>query len=145
MDVYGGDYDPGLYVDAFESTNWFSWDITALWNNGDLRSFGAMLRMDDESDPGYANMPRAPLTSSDGPVNERPYVEVRYVDWLRADVNGDGLINLIDFAMLGSNWLRAGAGADIDIAPLGGDGVVDVLDLDEIASHWLQTDDGGNE
>jgi len=67
-------------VDAVEAKNWFSWDITPLWNNTDLRAFGAMLRMNDESDPGAANMPRAPFTSSEGAANERPYVEVTYVD-----------------------------------------------------------------
>jgi len=34
--------------------------------------------MNDESDPGAPNQPRAPFTSSDGSLNERPYVRVIY-------------------------------------------------------------------
>lgn len=72
----GGDYDPNVFVDPNEGTNWFCWDITDLWNNADLRTFGAILRMDDESNPGDGNMPGAPFTSSDGALSKRPYVEV---------------------------------------------------------------------
>jgi len=136
----GGDYDCSVFVDADELSNWFSWDITLLWNNTNLRSFGAMLKMNDESDPGYTNIPRAPFTSSDGPANERPYVEVIYVDWLRADINGDGVVNFVDFAILASNWLLSDSSVDADIAPAGGDGIIDALDLKEITSHWLEAD-----
>jgi len=76
----GGDYDPRAFVDAVEAKNWFSWDVTSLWNNTNLRAFGAMLRMNDESYAGAASMPRAPFTSSEGAATERPYVEVTYVD-----------------------------------------------------------------
>ena len=74
----GGDYDAGTFVDAVKGGNWFSWDITGLWNNTDLRSFGAILRMNDESNPGAGNMPRAPFNSSDNTA-QTPYVEVMYV------------------------------------------------------------------
>ncbi len=137
----GSDYDSKAFVHAVESTNWFSWDITPLWDNTNLRSFGAMLKMNDESDPGYPNIPRAPFTSSDGPANERPYIEVTYADWLRADINGDGVVDLLDFAMLASNWLRSNPSVDADIAPASGDGIVDALDLNELTSHWLESED----
>lgn len=137
----GGDYGCSVLVDADKLSNWFSWDITPLWNNTNLRSFGAMLMMNDESDPGYSNIPRAPFTSSDGPANERPYVEVTYVDWLRADINGDGMVNFVDFTILSSNWLLSEHSVNADIAPPGGDGIVDALDLNEIALHWLETAD----
>ena len=136
----GGDYDCSVFVDANELSNWFSWDITPLWNNTNLRSFGAMLKMNDESDPGYSNIPRSPFTSSDGPANERPYVEITCADWLRADINGDGAVNFIDFAILASNFFANGPFIDADIAPPGGDGVVDALDLTELASNWLEAD-----
>jgi hypothetical protein len=74
----GGDYDLSTFVTASKSTNWFSWDITGLLNNTDLRSFGALLRMNDESNPGAGNMPRAPFTSSNGAVGQQPYVQVTY-------------------------------------------------------------------
>lgn len=76
----GGDYDSRHFVDAMEFTNWFCWEITPLWNDVHLRSFGAMLKMSDESDPGDSSMPRAPFTSSGGAAGERPYVEVTYID-----------------------------------------------------------------
>jgi len=75
----GGDYDTATSVQAVEGTNWFSWDISGLWNNANLRSFGAMLKMNDESNPGAGNMPRAPFNSSDNSAAELPYVEVTYV------------------------------------------------------------------
>ena len=80
----GGDYDTGLFVDAVvdvegEVAKWFTWDITSLWENTDLRSFGATLRMDNESYQGAEGMPRAPFTSSDGALDGRPYVEVTCV------------------------------------------------------------------
>lgn len=79
----GGDYDAGVSVDAAELAGaglagWFTWDIAALWDDANLRSHGAMLRMNDESDPGIGNMPRASFNSSDAGSN-RPYVEVTYV------------------------------------------------------------------
>ena len=135
----GGDYQCNISVDATESTNWFSWDITPLWDNTNLRSFGAMLAINDESDPGYPNMPRAPFTSSDGPANERPYVEVTYVRWLRADINGGGVVNFADLHILASHWLLNDPSVDADIAPPGGDGIVNILDFNELASHWLET------
>jgi hypothetical protein len=73
----GGDFDAATGVDAVKGVNWFSWDITPLWDNSDLRSFGAILRMNDETNPGTGNMPRAPFNSSDNTASQ-PYVEVTY-------------------------------------------------------------------
>ncbi len=81
--IPGGDYDAGVSVDAVELaadglSGWFTWDIAPLWDDANLRSHGAMLRMGDESDPGVGNMPRASFNSSDVGL-DRPYVEVTYV------------------------------------------------------------------
>ena len=105
----GGDYDATVYVDAVEGANWFSWDITALWNNADLRSSGALLRMNDESNPGSGNMPRAPFTSSDGPLSQHPYLEITYLPCSltggdapvrqAADINGDCIGDMTDVAL----------------------------------------------
>ena len=73
----GGDFDAASGVEAVKGANWFSWDITPLWNNTNLRSFGAILRMNDETNPGAGNMPRAPFNSSDNTAS-LPYVEVTY-------------------------------------------------------------------
>ncbi len=83
----------------------------------------------------------APFTSSDGPANQRPYIEVTYADWLRADINGDGVVDLLDFAILASDWLRKDPSVAADIAPPGGDRIVDALDLNELTSHWLESED----
>jgi len=77
----GGDYNPSVWVDAVkpsEGFGWFSWDITdpSLWDNPDLRAFGALLRLSDESDPGYPDMPRAPLSTHESTAYPHPYVEV---------------------------------------------------------------------
>jgi hypothetical protein len=75
----GGDYDANVYVDAVEPENgfgWFTWDITSLWDNANLRNIGAILKMGDESDPGYPNMPRAALTAHESDSYPHPYVEV---------------------------------------------------------------------
>jgi hypothetical protein len=74
----GGDYVGALSVGAVESSNWFSWDLTSLWANTDLRAHGAVLKMNDESNPGSGNQPRAPFTSSEGAADQRPYVEITY-------------------------------------------------------------------
>jgi len=73
----GGDFDAASAVDAVKDTNWFSWDITGLWDNANLRSFGALLKMNDESNPGAGNMPRAPFNSSDNTASQ-PYIEVTF-------------------------------------------------------------------
>jgi hypothetical protein len=78
----GGDYDALVGVDAVKPSDdfgWFTWDITAMWNDPNLRSFGGILKMSDESDPGYPNQPRAPLSSSESTKYPHPYVEVTSV------------------------------------------------------------------
>lgn len=107
--IPGGDYDAAVFVDAVKGTNWFSWDITGLWDNSDLRQHGAMLRMNDESNPGPGHMPRAPFTSSDGPLSQQPYLEITYLpcsvtgpqapDRPAADINGDCLRDEVDVAL----------------------------------------------
>ena len=78
----GGDYDAGTRVDALEEGDRFSWDITSLWNNTNLRTCGALLRMSSEwfdlSDLGSSEMqPRIPFYSAETTVNGmKPYVEI---------------------------------------------------------------------
>lgn len=78
----GGDFDPGLFVDAVKPADgygWFTWDITSLWDDPNLGAYGAILKMSDESDPGYPNMPRAPFTSHESTQYPHPYVEITTV------------------------------------------------------------------
>ena len=78
----GGDFDTGMYVDAMEpagGSGFFTWDITSMWSDANLRTNGAILMMDDESDPGATNMPRAPFSSAESGGDPTPYVEITTV------------------------------------------------------------------
>ena len=55
------------------------------------------------------------------------------------DINGDGIVNFIDFSILGEQWQSDGASIpSADIAPAGGDGIVNFRDLKLLAENWLQ-------
>lgn len=53
------------------------------------------------------------------------------------DINGDGIVNFKDFAILGSQWRQSPGSPSADIAPEGGDNIIDLLDLDMLAEDWL--------
>lgn len=78
----GGDFNSVLAVDGTaldDGDIWFTWDITSLWNNTDLRDHGAILMMSDESSPGAGIMPRAPFSSSESTGYPHPYLEITMV------------------------------------------------------------------
>jgi hypothetical protein len=52
------------------------------------------------------------------------------------DLNGDGLVDLRDFALLAQHWGQDGSPFDISPAPEG-DGVVGVQDLAGLSEYWL--------
>jgi hypothetical protein len=54
------------------------------------------------------------------------------------DVNGDGIVNAQDIAVIASNWLQTGTKFTVT-GDANADGVVNAQDIDVIASHWLQT------
>jgi hypothetical protein len=54
-----------------------------------------------------------------------------------ADINGDGVVNFLDFAILGSNWMME-FGLTGDIAPPGGDGIVNKADFVVMADNWME-------
>jgi hypothetical protein len=54
-----------------------------------------------------------------------------------ADFDGDGDVDLRDFAVFGNQWRQSPGNPSADIAPAGGDGAVDLFDLDVLASEWL--------
>ena len=64
-----------------------------------------------------------------------------YVDFIRqynaADINGDGQVDMGDFAVLAGQWMNPPAAPSADSTPEGGDGVVDLLDLLTLADNWL--------
>jgi hypothetical protein len=115
----GGDDDEAVVVVAEEAGNWFSWDVASLWSDENLRANGALLKMNDESAPGVGEMPRAPFTSSEGPANQQPYVEITYiaasacdahVSW--ADADGDDDIDQVDFAIFQTCRSESGLGGN---------------------------------
>ena len=53
---------------------------------------------------------------------------------LPGDINGDGIVNTQDLALVSSGWLSAGPTGDDN-----GDGIVNSQDLALISSQWLAT------
>jgi hypothetical protein len=57
---------------------------------------------------------------------------------LTADLDEDGIVNLVDFAVFAGQWLQAPGLPSADIAPmLAGDGIVDFNDLFLMDMEWL--------
>jgi len=54
-----------------------------------------------------------------------------------ADIDGDGHVDLSDFAILAGQWQQAPGEPSADIAPVCGDGIVDINDLAFLADNWL--------
>jgi len=59
---------------------------------------------------------------------------------LSGDVNGDGIVNGQDIALIASNWLATGSGAAGDANH---DGIVNGQDIALVASNWLATSGPG--
>jgi len=54
-----------------------------------------------------------------------------------ADIDKDWDVDLVDFAILASQWEQIPGEPSADIAPLSGDGFVDVKDLTFLIENWL--------
>lgn len=54
-----------------------------------------------------------------------------------ADIDKDWEVDLVDFAILASQWQQIPGEPSADIAPLSGDGFVDVRDLTFLIENWL--------
>jgi len=59
-----------------------------------------------------------------------------------ADIDGDGDVDLYDFAILAGQWQQSPGEPSADIAPVCGDGIVDIDDLAFLAENWLWGVDG---
>jgi hypothetical protein len=58
------------------------------------------------------------------------------------DVNGDGVVNILDVGVIAVHWLQAvppSAPPELANADVNDDGVINILDVGVIAVHWLQT------
>ena len=56
---------------------------------------------------------------------------------LPADLDASGSVDMIDFAIVGGQWMQPGGYPSADIEPLGGDGIVDFNDLSLFIDYWL--------
>jgi len=54
-----------------------------------------------------------------------------------ADLNNDGKVDMVDLAVLASQWRQEPGIPSTDVAPVGSDGMVDGLDLALLAENWL--------
>jgi hypothetical protein len=54
-----------------------------------------------------------------------------------ADINGDGRVDHLDFAIMSSQWDGLGGAPSADIVPVGGNGVVNIDDLYKLCMYWL--------
>jgi hypothetical protein len=55
---------------------------------------------------------------------------------IAGDVNHDGIVNLLDLAMVSTRWLQTGMNL---IGDVNGDGIVNAQDIALISSNWLST------
>ncbi len=98
---------------------------------GDFHLQGGSDAIDAGSD---ANAPTVDLDGDPRPMGYG--FDIGAYEWPLGDIDGDGHINFVDFAILGNEWGQTGGGLSADIAPLGGDGVVDEPDLAELVVCW---------
>ncbi len=59
-----------------------------------------------------------------------------------ADVNNDGIVNILDLSVVASNY--GGSGKTFAQGDITGDGTVNVFDFSVLASQWGQSSGGGN-
>ncbi|MHC4641780.1 MAG: hypothetical protein ACYS32_09065, partial [Planctomycetota bacterium] len=72
-------------------------------------------------------------------INDSGIVDIGYHHFISnpADINGQGDVDFIDYAILTSQWKQIPGVPSADIAPPGGDGVVDGKDLAFLVKYWL--------
>ncbi len=95
----------------------------------------------DAGDPNYVAEP------NETDIDSQPRIDIDTVDigadeyytyTLTADINHNGIVDFIDFAVLASYWQQDEP--LVDIAPPGGDGIVNFLDLEILVDEWLLTE-----
>jgi hypothetical protein len=77
-------------------------------------------------------------TGLNSPISETLTFSVLEADFLRADVNGDNKVDLVDLSILAS-WYKKPLSAlmiEIEKKHFNGDGVIDLVDLSIAAYHW---------
>jgi len=146
----GGDFNPtasavttvGTTIGALST-----WGATGAmvndvqsWLDNSSTNFGWELINTDETD---TRTLRGFYTSQSTTSTVRPELVVTYAR-LAGDVNNDGIVNGQDIAVIASNWLQTGPGANDPSGDANFDGIVNGQDIAVIASHWLQTVGSGS-
>lgn len=143
-------------------------DITGSWSlvGGYPYFYGTLSGVQVTSDDGEFNGTDGTLISLSFTSNPPPWIGAAVVlttdsapwfsnDWtesetgggitgwfvpftLKADINGDSKVDLVDFAVLAGQWRQAPGQQSADIYPSGGDGIVNLLDLRVLCDYWLE-------
>jgi len=57
--------------------------------------------------------------------------------WLKGDLNGDGIVNSVDYSLLNLRWFKSDPFADLN-----GDSFVNSIDWSIMNAHWLENNPG---
>jgi hypothetical protein len=74
---------------------------------------------------------------SDGSLNDSEDITITVNNAFNADVNHDGLVNVLDIISIGQHWGESGASGWI-IQDVNEDGAVNVLDVILIGQYWVE-------
>jgi hypothetical protein len=88
-----------------------------------------------------ANLDMDKFTTRTDKVGDTGIIDMgfHYIETV-ADLNGDGVVDMTDLAILASQWLQKPGVPTGDIWPVHGDGFVNMNDLALLAENWLWPD-----
>ncbi|MHC4498051.1 MAG: right-handed parallel beta-helix repeat-containing protein [Planctomycetota bacterium] len=85
-----------------------------------------------------ANLGMDVFTTRTDQVRDAGIVDLGYhYTGTHPDLNNDGLVNMLDYAILASQWRSEPGQPSADVAPGTGDNMVDYLDVAVLANSWL--------
>ena len=100
--------------------------ITFTWNTSGFTYGNYKISANVTLAPGRTNHWTGPFT----------YGTVKVT--IPGDVNGDGVVNILDVGVIAEYWLQTVPPGPPN-ADVNGDGIINILDVGVIAAHWLQT------
>ena len=123
-------------------------DPNAVWVDGDyhLSQIAAGQVLDspcvDAGSDTAVNLGMDKFTTRTDKVWDKGIVDMGYhYSENIADLNDDGMVDMVDFAILTSQWQQELSSPSADIAPAGGDGIVNERDLRLLVDNWLWVKD----